>query len=171
MFLKVSRGIIIRWNEVFMKKKYIVLILAVLGIDLFTKSLAQTHLANTAALTIIPNFFELTYVVNTGAAWSILEGQRTFFIVLSSIVALGLVYFLTKEKENLLLSALSLMLAGTLGNLYDRIAFGFVRDMLSFNLFGYRYPVFNIADSALVIGVFLIILDMFIKERRVSNHA
>lgn len=154
-----------------MKKKYLVLILAVLGIDLLTKSLAQTHLANTAARTIIPNFFELTYVVNTGAAWSILEGQRTFFIVLSSIVSFVLIYFLFKEKETLILSALSLMLAGTLGNLYDRIAFGFVRDMLSFNLVGYRYPVFNIADSALVVGVFLIILDMFIKERRVSNHA
>ena len=154
-----------------MKRKYAFLILIVLGLDLASKYLAQIHLANTPALTIIPNFFELTYVVNTGAAWSILEGQRVFFIVLSSVVAVGLIYYLIKEQGKVMLIALSLMISGTLGNLYDRIAFGFVRDMLSFNLFGYQYPVFNIADSALVIGVFLIILDMFIKERRVSKNA
>ena len=154
-----------------MKKKNVVIILLVLALDLVSKYLAQTYLANAAALSIIPNFFELTYVINTGAAWSILEGQRTFFIVLSSAVSIGLIYYLIKEKEPLMSLAVSLMLAGTVGNLYDRIFFGFVRDMLSFNFFGYQYPVFNIADSALVIGVILIIVDMVIKERRGSKNA
>ena len=154
-----------------MKKKNVVIILLVLALDLVSKYLAQTYLANAAAVSIIPNFFELTYVINTGAAWSILEGQRTFFIVLSSAVSIGLIYYLIKEKEPLMSLAVSLMLAGTVGNLYDRIFFGFVRDMLSFNFFGYQFPVFNIADSALVIGVILIIVDMVIKERRVSKNA
>lgn len=154
-----------------MKKKNVIIILLVLALDLVSKYLAQTYLASTAALSIIPNFFELTYVINTGAAWSILEGQRTFFIVLSSAVSIGLIYYLIKEKEPLMSLAVSLMLAGTVGNLYDRLFFGFVRDMLSFNFFGYQYPVFNIADSALVIGVILIIVDMVIKERRGSNNA
>lgn len=154
-----------------MKKKNVLLILLVLAADLVSKYLAQVHLANTSALTVIPNFFELTYVMNTGAAWSILEGQRLFFIVLSSIVSVVLIYLIFKEKEKLMSLALSLMLAGTLGNFYDRIFFGFVRDMLSFNFFGYQYPVFNIADSALVIGVTLIIIDMVLKERRGSTHA
>ena len=154
-----------------MKKKNVVIILLVLALDLVSKYLAQTYLANAAALSIIPNFFELTYVINTGAAWSILEGQRTFFIVISSAVSIGLIYYLIKEKEPLMSLAVSLILAGTVGNLYDRIFFGFVRDMLSFNFFGYQFPVFNIADSALVIGVILIIVDMVIKERRVSKNA
>lgn len=154
-----------------MKKKNVIIILLVLALDLVSKYLAQTYLANAAALSIIPNFFELTYVINTGAAWSILEGQRTFFIVLSSAVSIGLIYYLIKEKEPLMSLAVSLMLAGTVGNLYDRLFFGFVRDMLSFNFFGYQYPVFNIADSALVIGVILIIVDTVIKERRGSNNA
>lgn len=154
-----------------MKKKNVIIILLVLALDLVSKYLAQTYLASTAALSIIPNFFELTYVINTGAAWSILEGQRTFFIVLSSAVSIGLIYYLIKEKEPLMSLAVSLMLAGTVGNLYDRLFFGFVRDMLSFNFFGYQYPVFNIADSALVIGVILIIVDTVIKERRGSNNA
>ena len=154
-----------------MKKKNVIIILLVLALDLVSKYLAQTYLANAAAVSIIPNFFELTYVINTGAAWSILEGQRTFFIVISSAVSIGLIYYLIKEKEPLMSLAVSLMLAGTVGNLYDRIFFGFVRDMLSFNFFGYQFPVFNIADSALVIGVILIIVDMVIKERRVSKNA
>ena len=154
-----------------MKKKNVIIILLVLALDLVSKYLAQTYLANAAAVSIIPNFFELTYVINTGAAWSILEGQRTFFIVISSAVSIGLIYYLIKEKEPLMSLAVSLMLAGTVGNLYDRIFFGFVRDMLSFNFFGYQYPVFNIADSALVIGVILIIVDMVIKERRGSKNA
>lgn len=154
-----------------MKKKNVLLILMVLALDLVSKYLAQVHLDNTAAVSIIPNFFELTYVVNTGAAWSILEGQRLFFIVLSAIVTVVLIYFIYKEKEQLMSVALSLMLAGTLGNFYDRIFHGYVRDMLSFNFFGYQYPIFNIADSALVIGVTLIIIDMVLKERRGSTHA
>lgn len=154
-----------------MKIKYVVTILIVLILDLVSKHFAQLYLENSVAITIIPKFFELTYVVNTGAAWSILDGQRTFFIVLSAVVSVFLIYYIYKEKENLMSFALSLMLAGTLGNLYDRIFFGFVRDMLSFNIFGYDYPVFNIADSALVIGVALIILDMIIKERRGSLDA
>lgn len=154
-----------------MKKRYLITIVLVLMLDLVSKHFAQVYLEHSAAITIIPKFFELTYVTNTGAAWSILEGQRMFFIILSIGVSLVLIYTIVKEKENLISLALSLMLAGTLGNLYDRIFHGFVRDMLSFNIFGYDYPVFNIADSALVLGVVLIIVDMVIKERRGSIDA
>lgn len=154
-----------------MKKRYLITIVLVLMLDLVSKHFAQVYLEHSAAITIIPNFFELTYVTNTGAAWSILEGQRMFFIILSVVVSLVLIYTIVKEKENLISLALSLMLSGTLGNLYDRVFHGFVRDMLSFNIFGYDYPVFNIADSALVLGVILIIVDMIIKERRGSINA
>lgn len=153
-----------------MKKKNILIILAILALDLITKHFAQAYLQNTSALVLVPNFFSLTYVTNTGAAWSILEGQRWFFIVLSIIVIGVLIYYLINEDNKLINVALSLMISGTAGNLYDRIMHGHVRDMLSFNLFGYQYPVFNIADSALVVGVFLIVLDMFISERRLKHE-
>ncbi|CAM3611572.1 signal peptidase II [Erysipelothrix urinaevulpis] len=153
-----------------MKKKSLVLAIFVLGIDLISKHFAQVYLENSLPFVVIPNFFELTYMTNTGAAWSILEGKRLFFILIASTVSIVLVYYIRKEEKPILMFALSLMLAGTLGNLIDRIAYGFVRDMLSFNLFGYHFPVFNIADSSLVIGVGLIMLDMILEERR-NKHA
>ncbi len=149
-----------------MKKNSILIVLLVLVLDLLSKHYAQIYLEHSLPMVIIPNFFELTYVVNTGAAWSILQGQKAFFIIISIVVSFALVYYIYQEDKRILIIALSLMLGGTLGNLYDRIFHGHVRDMLSFYIFSYPFPVFNIADSALVIGVALIILEMIISERR-----
>lgn len=148
-----------------MKKRLVPLMMLLLILDLYLKNFAQTHWYGGQELTVIPGFFTLTYVENTGAAWSMLEGQRLFFIVLSIAAAIAMIYYYVKEDKLISILALALLISGNFGNLYDRLMYGYVRDMLSFNIFGYAFPVFNLADSYLTIGVILIIIDMFLEER------
>jgi signal peptidase II len=98
----------------------------------------------------------LTYVENRGAAFGILQGQRWIFIVLTVVIAAAIAYYLIKipNKEIFLKTALSLVLGGAVGNLIDRVRLGYVVDMFDFTLI--NYPVFNIADSSLVIGSILL---------------
>lgn len=150
-----------------MKKKLIIIAALIVLIDLSTKTWVQQTMALYESVDVIPGFFSITYLVNTGAAWSILEGQRWFFITLASIVCIVLAVMFKKEpKDPWILSGLALMIAGTFGNLYDRIVHGFVRDMLSFIIFDYHFPVFNIADVSLVIGVGLIAIAVILEERK-----
>ena len=80
------------------------------------------------------------------------------------------VYYFIKERDTLLLWGIGLILSGNLGNFYDRLTLGYVRDMLSFNIFGYDFPVFNVADSCLVVGVGVLFLYMFLEERKLKNN-
>ena len=151
----------------FMKKKMIPLAILIVTLDLFTKTIVQNTMALYDSIVLIPGFFSITYLTNTGAALSILDGQRSFFVALAIVALIVLVVMFNKEKENpWVISGLALMMAGTFGNLYDRIIHGFVRDMLSFNIFGYHFPVFNFADVSLVIGVGLIAIAVLIDERK-----
>lgn len=149
-----------------MKKRILILMLVILILDLLSKWWISSNLELGESITVIPGFFWLTYARNTGAAWSIFEGARLFFIVIGVAVALILTYYFYKEKEAVLSLGAGLMLVGTLGNLIDRIRLGYVRDMFAFNLLGYPFPVFNIADTALVIGVAVIALDVLVLEKR-----
>lgn len=149
-----------------MKKKFGLLSALVIAIDLYTKYWIEQTLNLGSSITIIPGFFDLHYLRNTGAAWSMLDGKRWFFIILGCIVTLVLLYYFLREEKPWYSLGIALMLAGTVGNLYDRMVLGYVRDMLAFNLFGYHFPVFNVADSALVIGVLILVVQMFIDEKR-----
>ena len=111
-------------------------------------------------ITIIPGFFTLMYVQNTGAAWSILDGNRLFLII-TSILALIVIYlFFIKKQELKKIEHViyGILIGGILGNLFDRIFRGFVVDYLSFNIFGYPFPIFNLADIFIVCSVFLILI-------------
>lgn len=124
------------------------------------------------SLTVIPSFFSLTYVRNTGAAWSILEGNR-LFLILVSIVAIVLVYyFMIKDKkiEKVEQIGYGILLGGILGNLLDRIIFGYVVDFLHFTFGSYNFPIFNIADIGIVLGTFIII-GIMLKEDFHENHS
>lgn len=138
----------------------IIITLGVVFIDLLTKKLAETLLVALPghSFPIIEGFLHLTYTRNTGAAFSMLEGQRVFFIVVASLAVIIMVAFLmySKNPSKLLRIGLSLMLGGTVGNTVDRVLYGYVRDMIDFRVI--NFAIFNIADSALCIGVALIII-------------
>ena len=155
-----------------MKIKLSVLAGFIILIDLATKTIVQNTMELYQSIDVIEGFFSIMYLQNTGAAWSILEGQKAFFIVVSSAVCTILLKTFIKEKEDpIILAGLALMFAGAFGNLFDRVVHGYVRDMLAFNIFGYDFPVFNIADVSLVIGVGLIALAVIIEERRSKSNA
>ncbi len=146
-----------------MKRKEIALLLVILAVDLITKWYFSTNLELYESITIIDGFLYFTYAQNTGAAWSILEGSMTFFYIVSVVGIIAIIYFFKNTKENQTLSRVSLVLmfAGLLGNFYDRLVFQYVRDFIDVIIFGYDFPIFNIADSVLCIGVALLALDVY----------
>ncbi len=141
-----------------------ILIAVILIVDQITKYFAAKL---TASVEIIPNFLYFTFVKNEGAAWSMLTGHQVF-LSLIAVVAIGvMLYFLMKaRKQKLTLTRISLamMMAGAAGNLIDRLALNYVRDFINTYIFGYDFPVFNIADCALTIGVAVLILAMILGE-------
>lgn len=134
------------------------IVLGVTFLDMLTKGLTEAYLSLGSSVTVIEGVLNFTYVRNSGAAFSILAGQTWFFIVTACIASIIMVAFLIKNKfsSKVLQIGVSLMLAGTLGNLYDRIAFGEVRDMIEVTFVD--FAIFNVADMALCIGVALVII-------------
>ncbi|NHN28631.1 signal peptidase II [Paenibacillus agricola] len=157
--------------------RYYVYAFIALLLDQVTKWFIVNRLVLGETRPVIGEFFEITSHRNRGAAFGILQDQRWFFIVITLLVAVGITIFLRKsfkEGKKLLPVALSLLLGGALGNFVDRALFGEVVDFLKFrfqfNWLGspidYTYPIFNIADSAICIGVALIFIDSFVSWRR-----
>lgn len=157
------------YGVLYMNKKKFGISILVLVIDQILKLLVQTFETN---YSVIKNFFAITYYQNTGAAWSILEGEQTLLIIIS-VVMIVLVYsMMFSFKENKLTNlAFGLLFGGIIGNLVDRVLFGYVRDFISFIIFGYHYPIFNIADAAIVIGVVLLIIETVKGEIKNGNKS
>lgn len=154
-----------------MRLKEIVILVMVVAVDLLSKFFFQTNLALGESMPVINGFFQFTYATNTGAAWSILEGKMIFFYIITAIMCVFLVGYLIKNKKAKPIERLAVlfMLGGALGNFYDRLVFKYVRDFLDFNLFGYDFPIFNLADSFLFIGVALLFVTWFLLEKRENN--
>lgn len=144
-----------------MKKKICLLTLLILLIDQIGKYLITSHLALSETLVLIPNFFYLTYVKNTGGAWSILDTAPYLLIGLSVFFLIGMSYYLYQRKEFTLLQVIyfGLIIGGVLGNLLDRVLVEGVVDYLGFQFGSYHYPIFNFADIAIVVGIFLIVVE------------
>ena len=145
----------------------LILGIIVVVLDQISKFYIQNNAGVVSGTEVIPNFFYINYVKNTGAAWSMLSGKTTF-LALISVVAIGvMLYFLMnykKKGDKLVVYALTLMISGALGNLFDRLYFNYVRDFLDFYIFGYDFPVFNVADMALTIGVCLLIIATLMED-------
>lgn len=137
-------------------------------IDQVSKIIVINNLTNNKSVEVIKSFFYLTYTNNTGAAFSILTGKRILLILVSLIVIGILIYYIKKTKIEKKINkiALSLVIGGSIGNLIDRIIKGAVIDFLDFKIFGYNYPIFNLADTFIVLGVFLLLIGMFRKEEK-----
>lgn len=137
-----------------------IIVVIVLVLDQLTKFMVQNSaVLQTQSIPVIPGFFYLTYVKNTGAAWSAFA-DKTQLLALVSAVAVGVMlwYVITRKPKKWILFALALMIGGAAGNMIDRIWLGYVRDFFDFYPFGYNFPVFNVADIAVTIGVIMLIL-------------
>ena len=152
-------------------KKMLPIILISLLLDQVLKLLVITNMNLFDSINIIDNFFNITYVRNNGAAWSILSGN-TLLLIFISLIALVLIYyyFIKDKKLNKLENiSYSLLIGGTIGNLIDRLFRGYVIDYLDFKIFGYNFPVFNFADICIVIGIILICITLIGGEINVRN--
>jgi len=146
--------------------KWLWLSLIVLVLDQWTKIAVDGSMRLYESIALIPGF-NLTYVHNTGAAFSFLSEaggwQRWFFAAMALIISVVLTVWLyrLKSHETLLAVALSLVLGGAIGNLIDRLAYGYVIDFLDVYYQSWHWPAFNIADMAISVGVFLMLLENF----------
>lgn len=145
---------------------YYTIALIIIGIDQLTKWIVVRSMELGEQITIIENFFYLTSHRNSGAAWGILEGQMTFFYIITVIVVIGIIYYMQKfaKYDKLLAIGLSLILGGAIGNFIDRVFRQEVVDFADFIIFNYNFPIFNVADSSLTIGVILVIIATIFDE-------
>lgn len=146
---------------------------AILAIDQISKGILQTIFRIGETFHLIPGFFDITYIHNEGAAWGMMA-NRPVFIIIASLLALFILYrymySFRKTKKNEF--AFGLLIGGIAGNLIDRVLFGYVRDFFDFRIFGYDFPVFNVADTAIVVGVLLLIIAVLKGEdRREKDHS
>ena len=156
-----------------MKKYELITLFGILVLDQITKMIVQTSMNLKESIEVIKGFFSITYVQNTGAAWSIMEGQMWFFYIITVVALVVMIYIFkdTKETQWWLRLAVVLLIAGTLGNFIDRVVFQYVRDFLDFIIIGYDFPVFNVADIALCVGVGMVALDtLFSKDDTNGNE-
>ncbi|MEH7544734.1 signal peptidase II [Neobacillus bataviensis] len=147
---------------------YYLIAIFVILLDQFTKWLIVNNMFLGESITIIDHVLYITSHRNRGAAWGILQGQMWLFYVITIVVIVGIMFYLHKAARGKMLLgvSLALMLGGAIGNFIDRVLRKEVVDFIHTYIFSYNFPVFNIADSALVIGVILLMIQMLLEERR-----
>ena len=152
-----------------MKKNHYIILISVLLIvilDQVTKQIIVNVMSEGESITVIKDFFYINSHRNTGGAWGILSGQMTIFFLIT-LIAFVLFYYLIREvdfKEKKIYSiAVILLIAGAIGNFIDRLLFQEVVDFLDFFIFSYDFPIFNVADISLVVGMAFFAYDI-LKE-------
>jgi signal peptidase II len=153
-------------------RKWFFISIVIAALDVYTKHLVQNAFVFGEHLTIT-SFFDLVRYHNTGAAFSFLADaggwQKWFFTAITSIAVIVITYLIRKHhQEKIFCWGLALVLGGAVGNLYDRLTLGYVVDFLYFHINDLYWPAFNVADSAICVGVGLLLLDSFQKEKQKS---
>lgn len=150
------------------KSRILLIALLVLALDQWTKWLVEAHLPEPSSQEIVPGWLHLSHVRNTGVAFGIFSnhganGSAWILSVLglAALTLVGYFFWRTPSGATLLLVALALVLGGAMGNLLDRLATGAVTDFIGVYLGSYRWPDFNVADSAISVGIGLMLLDSF----------
>ncbi|MDD2483879.1 MAG: signal peptidase II [Eubacteriales bacterium] len=144
---------------------YLFLLVCIVAVDQAVKILIENEFALHESVPVIEGFFHLTYVQNTGAAFSIMEGKQILFILLASVISSILIIYIIKNRKKqsgFLLLGLALIAAGGIGNLIDRIRLGYVVDFLDLRI----WPVFNVADIAVTTGCVLLVWYTFFIEAK-----
>lgn len=143
---------------------YFILSALIIGADQWLKLWIVANFELGQIKTLWDGFFSLTYIQNTGAAWSILEGRMLFFTIVTVIAVIVVSYLLFRFRKGSIWLKLGLafILAGAIGNFIDRIRLGYVVDMFQFDFI--NFPIFNIADASLVVGVILIFIYTLVDE-------
>lgn len=155
-----------------MNRKILTIAMVTLVIDQITKTILENIIKLGTTKQIIKNFFYITTVHNDGAAWGIFS-NNSIIIIIGTIISFFIIYkfiygFKKNTRNNI---AFGLVLGGLAGNLCDRLFLGYVRDFLDFIIFKYDFPVFNIADVAIVIGVILLIIAIIKGEDVNENNS
>lgn len=134
---------------------YLIISIFILAADMLTKYLVQQTMKPYESIPVLKNVFHITYVQNTGAAFSILRGKTLFFTIVSCAVILAILFILMKYpiKSKIFKIVMAIILGGAVGNLIDRLRYGYVVDFLDLRI----WPVFNIADCAIVVGVLVLV--------------
>ena len=144
---------------------YLFIVVSLVSLDQYTKSIILNYFELYESKAIIDGFFSLTYVQNFGAGFSIMQNARTTFLIITPICLVGFTYLFIKSNDKLSKTALLLMISGTIGNFIDRIVRIYVVDFLDFIIFGWDFPIFNVADIFLTIGVCLYIIALIKEEK------
>ena len=156
-----------------LKRRFLLLSLAVLALDQWTKWLVETNIALHRSIEIVPGLLHLSHVRNTGVAFGLFaadgEAAATWALTLAvGLVLAGVAWYFwhAPATDRALLAALALVLGGAVGNLIDRVTTGAVTDFVAVYIGDYRWPDFNVADSAISIGIVLLLLDAFRAPKR-----
>ncbi|MHC1746362.1 MAG: signal peptidase II [Negativicutes bacterium] len=136
----------------------------VIGIDRLSKYYIETHMSLGMSIPVVRDFFHITYIINPGAAFGILEYQTGFFIVVSVVMIAAAIWYIPRipARYRLLRFGIGMQAGGAIGNMIDRIRYGGVVDFLDFRI----WPVFNVADMAIVGGVGCILVTLLYVMRK-----
>lgn len=156
-----------------LKKKIIVLTIILILLDQITKLLVTLSINLNTGISLIPSFFSLVYVQNTGAAWGMFSSGTIILALLSVIFLAFFVKYIIdrKDMDNFEVVINSMLIGGIVGNLIDRLVRGYVVDFFSFKIFSYNFPIFNVADCFIVISIILLLFKIYFldKKKKVVN--
>lgn len=147
---------------------WLILSTALIISDQVTKLVISANMQMGDKIEVIKGFFYIGYTKNTGAAWGMFSGHTEYLAIFSVVATLGLIYILLLMKRGFAAFSVALVIAGAIGNAIDRIRLGFVIDFIDTYIFGYDFPTFNIADSAITVGMILLLIYMFFIHREMQ---
>ncbi len=152
------------------------MVFGLVSLDQATKIYIDSHMSLYQSIDVIKNFFQITYIRNSGAAFGILSGIKSpllnIFFLSISVLALGIIliyYHKTPEDRSLALVSFALIISGALGNFIDRVFHGEVIDFLYFHWYNHYWPAFNVADSCITVGVSLLLWGMFVPKEFIKT--
>lgn len=150
----------------------VALTIAVIIVDQLTKYFVKTDMQLGESIEVFGEYVKITSHRNSGAAWGILQGQMIFFYIITVIVIIILIYMFFKEARGKLVMQLgiSLLIAGAIGNFIDRVLYQQVTDFIDVLLITYDFPIFNVADASLTIGVVLLVIQILFLEREKKDE-